>query len=129
MSSQKEKIDPIDLEKKERDKRFKSRSKKRKEIKDGLLEQLEDKELIEPHFTDLVEDYMALWDIKSELIHDIKIKGVSVMYQNGANQFGYKKNDSVPELTKVNGQMLKLLNELGLKASPSEGGDNDKFEL
>ncbi len=129
MSSQKEKVDPIDLEKIERDKRFKSRAKKRKEIKDSLLEQLEDKELIEPHFTDLVEDYMALWDIKSELIHDIKIKGVSVMYQNGANQFGYKKNDSVPELTKVNGQMLKLLNELGLKASPSEGGDNDKFEL
>jgi len=58
---------------------------------------------------------MALWEVKNKLIKDIKEKGVTIKYQNGENQWGYKKNDSVRELTNVNNQMLKLLDALGLK--------------
>ena len=119
----------VDENRKEREQRFKARENKRNEIKNALIEQLEEKNIIKPHFIDLVEDYMALWDIKSELIHDIKSKGVSVMYQNGENQWGYKKNDSVPELNKVNGQMLKILCDLGLRAIATKGDKDDKFDL
>ncbi|MEH7786191.1 P27 family phage terminase small subunit, partial [Bacillus thuringiensis] len=76
--------------------------------------------IIHAHFMDLVEDYMSFWDIKNRLIADVKDRGVSVL---GANGF-MKKNDSINELNKTNTQMLKILNELGLKAV-SEDDDDD----
>jgi len=109
--------------------RYQKRAKLRKEIKDDLILQLENKSIIEITFTDLISDYLSLWDIKNELIHDIETNGVSVKYQNGANQWGYKKNDCIPELNKVNGQMLKILNELSIKAGGAKVDDNEEFDL
>lgn len=71
---------------------------------------------------------MSMWDIKNKLIKDIKTRGVTVEYKNGANQFGHKKNDSISELNKTNAQMLKILNELGLKASDIMMVDDDDDE-
>ncbi|MEI4618527.1 P27 family phage terminase small subunit, partial [Bacillus cereus] len=73
----------------------------------------------------LVEDYMAMWDIKNNLITDIKERGVSVL---GANGF-MKKNDSINELNKTNTQMLKILNELGLKVVSEEVDEDDDIDL
>lgn len=101
--------------------------KQRKEIHEDLLDQLERNGVYGQHYIDLVNDYMALWDVKNKLINDIREKGVSVKYQNGEHQWGYKKNDSVRELTNVNNQMLRLLDSLGLKASKIESEeDNDE---
>ncbi|MBE0452009.1 MAG: RNA polymerase subunit sigma-70, partial [Clostridia bacterium] len=66
---------------------------------------------------DLAADYLSLWDIKTKLIEDIEKRGVSVKYNNGGGQTGYKKNESVSELLKVNQQMLKLLGDLGIRAA------------
>ncbi len=101
----------------------------KQEIREDLLEQLRERNIVESHYIDLVNDYIALWEIKNELIKDIKEKGVSVKYQNGANQWGYKKNDSVRELTNVNNQMLKILNDLGLKPAKVEVEQDEEFEL
>jgi hypothetical protein len=98
----------------------------KKKIKEDLLEQLERNGVFGSHFTDLVDDYMALWDIKNELIKDIKERGVTTKYCNGGGQEGYKKNDSIAELNKTNAQMLKILNKLGLKATKSEVTDDDE---
>ncbi|WP_423739230.1 P27 family phage terminase small subunit [Clostridium sporogenes] len=87
------------------------------EIKEDLLKQLEENETHGKHYEDLVNDYIALWDIKNRLIADIKERGVSVEWNNG-RQVGMKKNDSIPELNKTSAQMLKILSELGLKPSP-----------
>ena len=76
---------------------------------------------------DLVEDYMAFWITKSLLIEDINKRGVNVKYNNGGGQSGYKRNDSVGELNKTNAQMLKLLNELGIKATVADSGDDDEL--
>ena len=100
----------------------------RKKIQKSLLKQLEDKNLKTDFFVDLVNDYMSMWDIKNKLIEDIEEKGVSMKYKNGANQYGYKQNASVRELTTVNNQMLKILKDLGIKAEVKED-DNDEFEL
>lgn len=119
-----------DVEQKERKKRYSKRSEVRENIRSGLMEQLQEKQVLEPHFTDLVNDYVSMWDVKSELIYDIETKGVSIRYQNGENQFGYKRNDSVAELNRVNGQMLTILRELGLKAEPKKvNEDEEAFEL
>jgi hypothetical protein len=81
------------------------------------------------HFLDLAEDYMSMWITKQLLIQDIRQRGVSVFYNNGGGQTGFKKNDSVEQLVRVNGQMLKLLNDLGIKPSlitdGQTGGGND----
>lgn len=99
---------------------------KKMQIKQDLLDQLERNGIYGQHYVDLVNDYMALWEVKNKLIKDIKEKGVSIKYQNGENQWGYKKNDSVRELTNVNNQMLRLLDALGLKASQLESEEDEE---
>ena len=99
------------------------------EIKKDLVEQLERKGVYGRHYLDLINDYMALWEIKNQLIKDIKERGVSIPWQNGPNQRGHKKNDSISELNKTNAQMLKILNELGLKAEPLEEIDDGDEEM
>ena len=103
---------------------------RRKLIKKDLLKQLNDNGVRGNHYVDLIEDYMSMWDIKNQLIENIQEKGVSIRYQNGENQFGYKKNDSISELNRTNRQMLTILNDLGLKAADIKVVDNDDdFEL
>lgn len=86
-------------------------------LRNDLMSQVEARGNCTKYFIDLVEDYIKMWEIKEMLIEDISVRGVQVEYVNGANQYGLKKNDSVAELIKYNAQMLKLINELGLKAS------------
>jgi phage terminase small subunit len=94
-------------------------------IKKDLLNQLERNGVIGEHYLDLINDYMSFWDIKNKLLKDIKDRGVSVRYDNGGGQSGYKKNDSLAELSKTNTQMLKILNDLGLKATEMEPANGD----
>lgn len=67
-----------------------------------------------------------MWDTMQELKLDIEKRGVSVFWQNSETQYGYKKNDSIREMTTVSNQMLKILNDLGLKPSKAEEADEDE---
>lgn len=98
---------------------------KRDKIRANLISQLHEKHIDGQVYEDLIDDYMAMWDIKNALIADIKSRGVSVFWQNSVTQMGFKKNDSIAELNKTNAQMLKILNELGLKAEPQIRTDAD----
>lgn len=99
---------------------------KKSDIKKDLIDQLERNGVYGMHYLDLINDYMSMWEIKNKLIKDIKERGVTIEYQNGANQWGYKKNDSISELNKTNAQMLKILNELGLKPCADDEPDDDE---
>lgn len=101
-------------------------TKKKDEIKKDLVDQLERNGVLGNQYQDLIDDYMALWDIKNKLIKDIRTRGVSVEWRNGGGQGGVKKNESIAELNKTNAQMLKILNDLGLKASRTELKDDDE---
>lgn len=95
----------------------------RRKIEKDLREQLFLMGATQAHFMDLVDDYMALWDVKNLLIEDINERGVTVPGVRGA-----KKNDSIGELNKTNAQMLKILSELGLKTSDlKEDGEEDDY--
>lgn len=102
---------------------------KKSDIKRDLIDQLDRNGVFGSHYLDLINDYMKLWDIKNMLMKDIKKRGVTVKYQNGENQWGYKKNDSISELNKTNNQMLKILNDLGLKGSKFEVVENEDEEM
>ena len=106
-----------------------TKTKKYKELKRSLLQQLEESKNNTTYFVDLVEAYMQLWVICQKLNDDINERGVQIMYQNGQNQWGYKKNDSVNELSKTNAQMLKILTQLNIKANVLEKLDEEDDEL
>ena len=102
----------------------------KRKIKQDLIDQLERRGVYGQQYLDLINDYMALWEIKNALIKDIKMRGVAVEYQNGQHQWGIKKNDSIAELNKTNAQMLRILQELGLRATDIDGaGDDDDDEM
>lgn len=97
----------------------------RMRIRRDLLEQLKRNEIAGSHYVDLVEDYLALWDLKENLIKEIRKHGAMIKWNNG-KQSGIKKNDAVTELPKVNKQMLSLLKELGLSVADNLGDDEDE---
>ncbi|NCG67793.1 hypothetical protein GWJ21_07470 [Bacillus coagulans] len=92
----------------------------RKRIEKDLNAQLKENQIVGNQYFDLVQDYLALWDVKCQLIDDIEKNGVRIV-----GKYGPKSNPSIAELNKTNGQMLKILSELGLKAVPVEGDDGD----
>lgn len=78
---------------------------------------------------DLLQKYMRFTDIEDKLNEDIEERGVSVYWSNGGGQEGFKKNDSISELTKVNAQKAKLLNTLGIKAPESKDEGGKEYEV
>lgn len=99
----------------------------RERIKTDLLDQLERNGTVGEYYTDLVDDYMDLWDTKTELVKDIREHGVKVEYTSNNGITNMKKNESVDLRIKVNAQMLKLLSELGVKPSQADLGDLDEL--
>lgn len=98
----------------------------KKKIRDDLIKQLEERGLEKMcHYVSLVDDYCRLWEVKDMLFEDISQRGVNVPYNNGGGQSGFKRNDSVSELTRVNAQMLKILSELGLRGADIEAKEEE----
>lgn len=84
-------------------------------IKNSLLADLKKRDIKNSFNMGLVDDYVHLLELKEKLQEDIDKRGVSVYYCNGGGQEGYKRNDSVAELNKVQATMLKILTSLGIK--------------
>lgn len=95
----------------------------RKTIRDDLLAQLSMNGTEGGYYTDLVDDYLGLWDAKQGLLQDIRERGVTVAVTTNAGVTNLRKNDSVGELVKVNAQMLKLLAALDIEPGQSAGED------
>lgn len=101
-----------------------ARTKVYRTIKNDLLDQLDRNCTVGKYYENLIDDYMDMWITKCLLIEDIQERGIRVFYNNGGGQTGYKKNESVDQLIKLNAQMLKLLSELGIKPAQA-GGEGD----
>ena len=90
-------------------------------IRNGILATmtniLKSRSLDTPMNLSLVSDYGRLYDIKQDLIRDINTRGVSVPYRETENgEILKKKNDCIPELNKVIGQMSKITYDFGIRA-------------
>lgn len=96
----------------------------RGDIRSDLMGQLKAGGITGRQYADLVEDYMRLWDTKNGLLDDIKTRGTKVKVETAAAT-NIKTNDSVPDLLKVNAQMLKILDCIGIKPSQSDGDPGD----
>lgn len=92
----------------------------RKSIKESLVQQLKNKNATADFYLDLVNDYMALWDMKKALHEDIKKRGVTFTDNSSVGVPMQKNNPSTKEFVMVNKQMLSLLKDLGLE-EPTAG--------
>lgn len=107
------------------------REEQRKELYQGLLDDLKIRGLNTIQYIDKVNEYMQLWDIAQMLNDDIMQRGVYVEWQNGEKQKGTQPNKSIAERTKVSSQMLSIWIALGFrdiaKASPVQVVDDDEL--
>ena len=96
------------------------------EVRAGLLEQLTKQGKTDKFYIDLVDDYMAHWNVKELLKKDIEEKGLRYSVTNGNGISSVKPNESVQNLQKETATMLKILQELNLKEpiiTPKETDD------
>lgn len=91
-----------------------------------MLDELERNGTVGKYYTDLVDDYMTLWDTKNLLKADVKGRGAVVEYISNNGTVNKRKNESVGELVKVNDRMVKLLEALGITP---DGAVNDDDEM
>lgn len=98
---------------------------KYKKVREDLKKRLASRCNPDGCYDDLIEDYMTLWITKELLSADIRERGVTVEYNNGGGQKGWKKNESIDLMVKVNSQMLKLLSDLGITPSGDMDGDGE----
>jgi len=98
---------------------------KRESIKISLEKQLALMDANKDHFSDLISDYMGMWDVKNALFSDIKLRGVTYKDVSSVGIEMQKNNPSVKELVTVNKQMLSVLKELGLSTANARSGEVD----
>lgn len=99
-----------------------------KQIREDLLNQLIEQNKFGKHFENLVEDYINFEKLKRKMQADINKNGLRIEVMTGNGFVTEKKNDNVLDILKVNGQQLKILQDLDLKApsqTPKEGGGDD----
>lgn len=101
---------------------------KKGDIRKSLQEQLKKKQADISAFNDLIDDYMAMYDIKKSLTADIRKRGVT--YESPAasgKAMIIKQNQSVKDLVAVNKQMLMILDKMGLTTDKTiKDGDEDE---
>ena len=106
----------------------KNTSDKKSAIKEDLQAQLISQGKFGKHFDDMIEDYLYLVDLKERLKKDINDNGIRYKSTGGNGFTTYKPNESCERLLKTNAQMLKILQDLDLKA-PDEGGGDEGDDL
>lgn len=95
-------------------------------LEKSLKEQLKRKGAYEYHFEKMVDDYISLFETKEELKNDVKEKGATLTEYNVKGFEVHKTNPSIAEITRVNAAMLKILDNLGIRADDNiPKGDED----
>lgn len=100
------------------------RTKEYRQIRDFLIDQLERSGNDTPYFLNLVEDYMSMYVNKELCKNDISERGLNITSVGSTGQLVTKKNDSIDTSLKINQQMIKLLDMLGIK--PETGYEDDE---
>lgn len=97
---------------------------KKEAIKEDLENQLITQNKFGKQFDDMIQDYLYFVELKERLQHDLEINGIRYRTTGGNGFTTFKPNESYERLLKTNAQMLKILQDLELKA-PDEGGGGD----
>lgn len=102
---------------------------KKGDVRESLIEQLKEKGADVACFSDLIEDYMKLWNIKNKLVTDINKRGVVYEDVSSVGITMKKNNPSVKEIVNVNRQMLSILEKLGISTEKCVASGDDDADL
>lgn len=100
---------------------------KAKAIKEDLINQLELKGMYHSFYKDFVDQYIQYYNMKNELMKDIKEKGVRVDVKSGNGFVTSKANESIMLCQKTTQMMLKILNDLGLEEPVVDDTTDDDY--
>lgn len=98
-----------------------SKTKKYRDLKAAMLEDLNRRGLASPAYVDKVEEYMDFWARRRELCEDVKKRGLTVIDERGR----VSENRSVSLEIQTARQMLTLFSALGFKAENLNGAMED----
>lgn len=115
------KIEEIEVKESIENKIVEQKEKIREDLKNQLLSQNK----FGKQFEDMIEDYLYFFELKERLKFDINVNGIRYLTTGGNGFITSKANESVERLQKTNGQMLKILQDLDLKAPDEGGGEGD----
>ena len=86
-----------------------------KKIKEDLIQQLSMRNKTQSFYLDLVDQYVSYFNMKEDLMEDIKKNGVRVEVTSGNGFTTKKANESIVLVQKTTQIMLKILGDLDLK--------------
>ena len=100
-------------------------AKSKKAIKESLMNQLRAKGADVDHFTALVDDYVAYFELVKKMKVDIKKNGLSYTATSAAGKKYEKENPCVKMLPQYTRSMLAILKELGLTTDKIDTGEEE----
>jgi hypothetical protein len=102
-------------------------TKLRKAIKNDLRDQILARNggVMDEATEDMIETYMDMWDCKEGLTKDIEKRGTKVVVTTSTGTKNTKTNDSVQDLNKLVGQMLKMRAQMHLDEPAPKVDDLD----
>lgn len=103
-----------------------SREARKMRIKSDLSKILKRDGKTGSHWSDLMDDYLAFWEIKEKLKTEISRNGVMINYKNGSQAFR-KKNDAVVELPRIHKRMTEILEVLNIRADLIQDDDDEDY--
>ena len=99
-------------------------------IKEDLKDQLIDQNKLGHQYDDLLDHAVYLFELKDKLQNDINKNGIRIKSMTGNGYEKEEDNKSVDKLLKVSAQLMKILNDLGLKEPTVDtGGENSDEDL
>lgn len=105
------------------------KQRRRKMIEKAMKEQvLERGGVLDKATEDMIGTYADLWDIKEDLAEDIKERGTKISVVSSKGVESIKTNESVQDLNKLAGQMLKIRAQMHLdEPVPKADGMDDEM--
>lgn len=96
----------------------------KEELKKSLLDNLKSRGLVDPVYTDMVNNYMELREIRDKLTNELNEHGVVLAHEKK----GLVDNPALQRRVQVSSQMVSVYTSLGFrekatKAKPVEGVD------
>ena len=98
-----------------------------KNIKESLIQQLENKNANVEHFLDLIDDYIWCFEQEKVMQKDIKIRGHSYKDKSASGYPITKENPSLKNAIMYNKQKLAILKQLGLTIENTISDTDDEL--
>ena len=97
----------------------------KKEIRDSLEKQLQDRGADVLHFQALLDDYIFFYAMQKKMQSDVRKRGITIKAVSASGKEYDKENPSIKLAAVYNQRMLAILKDLGLTTESCRPPDDD----